>query len=161
MLTDGIRTPIDIALHTHYRQKVMAAIDDDTAERCRDASGGDEHGRGHRPRPGRAVNPSGWRFERVLARIEPTVETLLADHATSYWGRPVRRHELAAEPDSLDHRVVWTIDDETVIELRVAERGPATLGRARRQPLLAPSPGAPHAPRAAAPRRRKLRVMRW
>ena len=36
MVTDGIRTPIDIALHTHYRQKVMAEIDEDTAERCRD-----------------------------------------------------------------------------------------------------------------------------
>ena len=73
------------------------------------------------------MTPAGWRFERALARIEPTVETLLADHATSYWGRPLRRQELAAEPDGLDRRVVWTIDTETVLELRVAERGPATL----------------------------------
>ena len=36
MLTDGIRTPIDIALHTHYRQKVMAEIDENTAVRYRD-----------------------------------------------------------------------------------------------------------------------------
>ena len=73
------------------------------------------------------MTPAGWRFERALARIEPTVETLLADHATSYWGRPVRRHQHTAGPDSPDGRVVWTIDDETVLELRVAERGPATL----------------------------------
>jgi hypothetical protein len=73
------------------------------------------------------MNPSGWRAERAVARIEPVVEPLLADHATSYWGRPVRRHLLAAEPDGLDRRVVWTIDDETVVELRVVERGPATL----------------------------------
>jgi len=73
------------------------------------------------------VNPSEWHVERARARIEPTVETVLADHATAYWGRPVRRHELAAGPDSLDRRVVWTIDNETVLELHVAERGPATL----------------------------------
>jgi hypothetical protein len=73
------------------------------------------------------VSPSGWRLERALARIEPTVETLLAEHATSYWGRPVRRHQVVAEPDSADRRVVWTIDNETVLEVRVAESGPAML----------------------------------
>jgi predicted ATPase len=35
MITEGTRTPIDIALHAHYAQRVRDTIDDDTAHRNR------------------------------------------------------------------------------------------------------------------------------
>jgi len=76
------------------------------------------------------MSPSGpgdWRYAQALARIEPTVAAIVAEHATSLWGRPVRRHEVATEPGRPDRSVVWSIDHETVVELRVAEQGRATL----------------------------------
>lgn len=63
-----------------------------------------------------------WRFDRALARIEPTVEAVVAAHAVTYWGRAVRRLPLGG-----DGRLVWVIDGEPVLELRVLERGPSTL----------------------------------
>jgi hypothetical protein len=66
------------------------------------------------------VDPFAWRFERTMARVGPTVEAILAEHATSYWRLPVRRRVL-------DGRVAWSIDREIVLELRVGVRRPATL----------------------------------
>jgi hypothetical protein len=74
-----------------------------------------------------ASGPGDWRFAQALARIEPTVAAIVAEQATSLWGRPARRHEVASGPDRPDRVVVWSIDDQTVVELRVAERGRATL----------------------------------
>ena len=68
-----------------------------------------------------------WRFRRAVARIEPMVEPLVAHHATSYWQRPARRHEDPPGPGRPDPSLRWSIDDETVLELRVPERGPSTL----------------------------------
>ena len=62
-----------------------------------------------------------WRFRRAIARIEPTITPVLVEHATGYWGRPLVRRNDAPE------RVVWTIEDTTVLELRWAERGASTL----------------------------------
>jgi hypothetical protein len=36
MITGGIRTPIDVALHAHYRHQVMAVLDEDTVARNRE-----------------------------------------------------------------------------------------------------------------------------
>lgn len=66
------------------------------------------------------VDPLVWRSQRALARIERDVEAIVAAHATSYWQRGARRHD--AWPD-----VRWTIDNELVLELRVAPRGAAEL----------------------------------
>ncbi len=40
-----------------------------------------------------AVDPFVWRCQRALARIEPTVEAIVAEHATSYWQRGAARYE--------------------------------------------------------------------
>jgi hypothetical protein len=74
-----------------------------------------------------SANPALWRYQRTLARIDPTVEAIVADHATSYWGLPVRRREMAPEVAGVGGRVVWSIGDARVLELHVADRGPATL----------------------------------
>jgi len=63
--------------------------------------------------------PRGWRDRHRLARVEPAIERLIAEHATSYWGMPYRRSE---ETD----RVVWTIDHEPIVVLRIPARGPFT-----------------------------------
>ncbi len=68
-----------------------------------------------------------WRFDRALARIEPIVEPILVDHATGYWMRPLRRVVLDPATGGSGYRAVWTIDDEPVLELRFAERGPSTV----------------------------------
>ncbi len=74
----------------------------------------------------RPIDPVAWRFRRALARIEPTVEALVAEHAASYWQRGARRRELQPGAGE-DRRVQWSIDDEMVLELQVPPRGPATL----------------------------------
>ena len=68
-----------------------------------------------------------WQFDRALARIEPIVEPILVEHATGYWMRPLRRVVLGPRAGEPAPRAVWTIDDEPVLELRTAERGPSTL----------------------------------
>jgi hypothetical protein len=55
-----------------------------------------------------------------LARIDRQVDAIVAEHASSYWRRGAARHEDWPS-------VGWTIDNEVVLELRVAERGPAEL----------------------------------
>jgi hypothetical protein len=74
-----------------------------------------------------AVDPFVWRCQRTLARIGPEVEAIVAEHATCYWQRGARRREEWPRPDHPAGRVRWTIDDELVVELRIAERGAAEL----------------------------------
>ncbi len=47
MLTQGIRTPVDLALHSHYQAKVNSSIDDARGQPNPGTGGGDEHGRRH------------------------------------------------------------------------------------------------------------------
>lgn len=61
-----------------------------------------------------------WRFQRALARVEATVEAVVAEHATSYWHRPVRRQDTPAS-------VMWRIDGEAVVEFRFSDDGPSAL----------------------------------
>lgn len=68
-----------------------------------------------------------WRCQRALARIEPQVEAIVAEHATSFWQRGARRYEVWPGPDQPRGCVRWTIDDELVLELHVAVRGAADL----------------------------------
>src|SRR5262245_48869609 len=53
-----------------------------------------------------------WQFERHLARIARVVDDVVAEHATSYWGRPARRH------DDPPVSSTWTIEGEVVVEFR-------------------------------------------
>ena len=73
------------------------------------------------------VDPFVWRCQRALARIEPQVEAIVAEHATSFWQRGAARSEAWPGPGQPDGRVVWTIDNQLVLELRVRERGAAEL----------------------------------
>jgi hypothetical protein len=72
-----------------------------------------------------AVERERWRLQRSWSRIEHIVDGVLAEHATTYWMRPVRRLEITSTEGG--HGFVWTIDGEHVLEFRVAERGPASL----------------------------------
>ena len=60
-----------------------------------------------------------WRFDRAVARVE-VVHTILADYATSYCGRPLRRRDLAP-------RVIWTIDGDVMAEYVHHDEGPGRL----------------------------------
>ena len=68
-----------------------------------------------------------WPMRHFVARIEPGIETVLAEHATSYWGRPLARVVIAPGEVHAPHRLLWTIEGEPVAELVVAERRPVTL----------------------------------
>ena len=63
----------------------------------------------------------------ALARVDRTVEAIVVEHATSYWGRPVRRREVGLELDGRERRVLWWIENEPVLDFRFIEQGPATL----------------------------------
>jgi hypothetical protein len=65
-----------------------------------------------------------WRFDRSLARVEPAVEALVADYATSYCLRPVRRREIRKRAAA---GVQWSIDREAVVDLIDEGRGPVLL----------------------------------
>jgi hypothetical protein len=65
-----------------------------------------------------------WRFARSLARIEPAVEEVLAEYATSYCGRPLRRRAVE-QPSGLWVR--WSIDGEPIVDLVDEGRGPVEL----------------------------------
>jgi hypothetical protein len=73
------------------------------------------------------VDPNGgddrvWRFERAVARVEATIDEVVADHATSYVGRPFERRTVS--PPRPLPGVTWSIDGALVVEFvhRVDER---------------------------------------
>jgi hypothetical protein len=79
-----------------------------------------------------------WRFRRALARVEPAVERLLADYATAYWQRPLRRDVVpGADADGAPAGVTWTIDREPVVDFVYEGEGRATL-RVHDYALVAP-----------------------
>ena len=65
------------------------------------------------------VTDRDWLFERALARVDGTVEELLADYATSYVGRPVQRRVVPPPRPG----VAWSIDGEIVVEFVHHEAG--------------------------------------
>ena len=68
-----------------------------------------------------------WPMRHLVARVEPDVDAVLAEHATSYWGRPLARRVVEPSDRKPAHQLLWTIDGEPVAELLLAERGPVTL----------------------------------
>jgi hypothetical protein len=74
----------------------------------------------------RQADPVRWRFERALARVEPDIEAILAEHVSTYWLRGFRRREVERVGIE-DVRIVWTIDGEAILELRFACGQASTL----------------------------------
>jgi len=75
-----------------------------------------------------AQDAAAWRFERALARVEPAVDRLLADYATAYWQRPLRRDVVAGpDADGVPAAVTWTIDREPIVDFVCDRDGRATL----------------------------------
>jgi hypothetical protein len=66
-----------------------------------------------------------WIFRRSVARVEATIEGIVADFATSYVGRPVQRHDIA--PPRPLPGIMWSIDGELVVEFVHRESGPDQL----------------------------------
>lgn len=66
-------------------------------------------------------------MRHFVARIEPAIDAVLAEHATSYWGGPLARHVVEPSSRCPTLRLLWTIESEPVAELLVAERRPVTL----------------------------------
>ena len=57
---------------------------------------------------------SDWRYQRAVARVEPVVEQVVADFATSYVGRAVQRREVL--PPRPLPGITWAIDGAVVVE---------------------------------------------
>ena len=55
-----------------------------------------------------------WRYDRAVARVDKAVEAVLADFATAYVGRPVRRRDV--RPPRPLPGIVWTIDEALIVE---------------------------------------------
>ncbi|MET0903291.1 MAG: hypothetical protein ABWZ52_08625 [Acidimicrobiales bacterium] len=66
-----------------------------------------------------------WRFQRAVARVEDVVEEVVAEHAVSYVGRPVQRRD-TSPPHPLPG-IVWSIDEELVVEFVHRASGPDQL----------------------------------
>ena len=70
----------------------------------------------------RAAHERGWRFERAVARVEATIDQVVAEHATSYVGRPVQRHTVS--PPRPLPGITWSIDGELAVEFVHRASGP-------------------------------------
>ena len=66
-----------------------------------------------------------WLFQRAVARVEPGVEEIVADFATSYVGRAVQRHDFL--PPRPLPGMAWSIDRDLVVEFVHRESVPDQL----------------------------------
>jgi hypothetical protein len=66
-----------------------------------------------------------WRFERAVARVESTVDEIVAEFATSYVGRAVRRHDI--RPPTPLPGIAWSIDGVTLVQFVHRQSGPDQL----------------------------------
>jgi hypothetical protein len=55
-----------------------------------------------------------WRFDRAVARVDPVIEEVVAEHATAYVGRPVQRH--VVRPPRPLPGITWSIEGALVVE---------------------------------------------
>ena len=68
-----------------------------------------------------------WRFRRAVERVS-VVDEVLADYATSWCRRPLRRREVLPLTSAVElPGVVWSIDGDVMVEYLVADRGPSRL----------------------------------
>jgi hypothetical protein len=66
-----------------------------------------------------------WCFQRAVARVEAAVEAIVADFATSYVGRPVRRRDTL--PPRPRPGIAWSIDGDLVVEFVHRDSAPDQL----------------------------------
>ena len=68
-----------------------------------------------------------WRFDRAVARVG-VVDAILADYATSYCGRPLRRREIAPLESAVEvPGVTWSIEEDVMVEYLHTDDGPGRL----------------------------------
>jgi hypothetical protein len=68
-----------------------------------------------------------WRFARTTARVR-AVDDVLADYATSFCGRPVRRVEVAPMQSAVQlPGITWSIDGDVMVEFLYEDTGPSRL----------------------------------
>ncbi len=63
-----------------------------------------------------ADKAAAWRFDRAVARVS-VVDAILADYATSYCGRPLRRRDVAPLESAVEvPGVTWSIEGDVMVE---------------------------------------------
>jgi hypothetical protein len=68
-----------------------------------------------------------WQHRRAVARVA-VVDDLVAEYATTFWGRPFRRRDVRPLESAVELAgVTWSIDGEVVVELLTAAHGPSRL----------------------------------
>jgi len=68
-----------------------------------------------------------WRFARATARVR-AVDAVLAEYATSFCGRPVRRVEAAPLQSAVQvPGISWSIDGDVMVEFLYEDTGPSRL----------------------------------
>ena len=74
-----------------------------------------------------ADRAAAWRFSRRVARVA-VVDAILADYATSYCGRPLRRREIAPLESAVEvPGVTWSIEEDVMVEYVHTDDGPGRL----------------------------------
>jgi hypothetical protein len=68
-----------------------------------------------------------WRFSRAVERVR-VVDAILADYATSYCGRPVRRREVKPMESAVElPGITWSIEGDVMVEFLPGDGGPGRL----------------------------------
>ena len=68
-----------------------------------------------------------WRYERAVARVE-VVDDILAEYATWYCGRPIRRREVLPMASAVElPGVTWSIEGEVMVEFLYDDSGPSRV----------------------------------
>ena len=68
-----------------------------------------------------------WRFERAVARVA-VVDAILADYATAYCGRPLRRRDVKPLESAVElPGVIWSIEGDVMVEYLHDDDGPGRL----------------------------------
>jgi hypothetical protein len=68
-----------------------------------------------------------WRFARAVERVA-AIDAILADYATSYCGRPVRRREVKPMASAVElPGVTWSIESDVIVEFFPGDEGPGRL----------------------------------
>ena len=68
-----------------------------------------------------------WRFSRAVARVA-VVDAILAEYATSYCGRPLRRREIGPSESAVEvPGVTWSIEGDVMVEYLHNDDGPGRV----------------------------------
>jgi hypothetical protein len=60
----------------------------------------------------------------TVRNVEAAMDEILAEYATTFCLRPVRRHEVRSDDDSDRGSVMWSIEQQTMVELVHTQTGP-------------------------------------